>query len=585
MSRLLVVIVVSAVMSWMPSCRPPPVEWPAFERVEVSPDRPGVRRLVLPSSYEAFLLGQIAFDEGDFSAASRSFEDALRTDPFSAYLQTWVAKAELSRGRLQEARRAIDRALEEDGCSEFALCTAASILVEEGDEEGAMRSLQRAIECEPRQPEAYYQLAALLEQQGAAGRAEAIYLSLLEVLPRQGLAYNELARIALERGDGEDAAEWLSALLELEPWRSGTVLQLAELTLAQGDTTSARALLEAVVARNPRDGEARLFLVRILLAAGNTAGAARHLEQLRSEDDDIVALAELASLNLRARRYEVAEQDASRLLSLDALHPVGRRVLVAALRHQGRLDAVLTQARAVSARVDGSDHVRCEAALSLWEAGQLDEARALLEQQLSAEPASPRSRELLARLLDRQGHRAQAEALLRVETETLIQDRLALATMLLEWGRAADVEAALAPILDDNLENVPPSVAQASAVRARALLRLGQRQDQALELARQAQRLEPLDAEHLALVGALEAAGGRSQEGIAMLESARRMSPGSAEILTALARAYHDAHRCADAMSMVELAARFQPSDDCTARLDELRRDLGSGCQESTDGP
>lgn len=546
-------------------CRPPPSEWPAFVPVEVTRSQVGSRRLVLPSAYEAFLRGQLAFNDSDFTQAYRAFQTALRSDPESAYLMTWIALTELSRGRLESSRSSIDRALDQDGCSEFTLCTAASILEVEGDIDGAMRSLQRAIECEPRQPEAYYQLADLLEQQGAQQRAEAIYQDLLQVLPRQARAHRELARLALERDDSEEALRQLSTLLTLEPWRSEAVRQLAELSFSQGDTVSAGSLLRAVVRRDPSDLESRLLLVRVLLAAGNTAAAARHLDALRPDDTDVVRLTELARLYLRARRYERAEEEARRALDRDGSQPIAQYVLVAALRGQGRVE--LARARAESTPMDCvvADRIYREAALALWDAGLIDEAETLLRQLLDAAPSAYRSRDALARLLESRGQRDQAEALLRAGSTG--HDRLSLAAALLEWGRPGEVVETL-----ETLDSVTREERALSywSFRARALFVLGHSLDEALEMARRAQQLDPLEPEHLALVGGLEVAQGRHEEGLALLDRASRRAPGSARVQTDYALALAQAERCREAQDLAERAMRLSPGDWARSRLGQL---------------
>lgn len=556
-------------------CRPPPSEWPAFAPVEVTRSQAGSRRLVLPSAYEAFLRGQIAFNDGDFSRAFRDFQTALRSDPESAYLMTWVALTELSRERLESARAFIDRALGRDGCSEFALCTAASILEEEGDDDGAMRSLQRAIECEPRQPEAYYQLASLLEQNGAQQRAEAIYHDVLEELPRQSRAHRELARLSMERGDGDEAARQLSALLILEPWRSEAVLQLATLSFSRGDTTSARSLLQTVVRRSPSDDEARRLLVRVLLAAGDTAEAARHLDALRLDPNDVVQMTELARLYLRARRYERAEGEARRVLEIDASQPVARYVLVAALRGLGRVNEARRRAEATPTGSSGADPVFREAGLALWEAGRIDEARVLLERLLAARPSSPRSREALARLLESQGQRDQAESVLRAGSND--RDRLSLAEALLEWGRPGEVSEALEPLDEEGDEGVH---ARALAARARALLALGERVDDALEMARRALQGAPHEPEFLSLVGALEVNQGRTDQGLSMLERASRRGPASARITTDHANALARAGRCREALSAAERAIRLSPREATRAQLERLLTTLRAECPD-----
>ena len=131
------VFILSAGAVFLLSCGLPASEWPHFEQIEVRETPPGTRRLILPSSYEAFLRGQLAYNDEQNESAARYFRAALRTDPNSSYLHVWLARSELAQREITSARHSIDRALALDKCSEFALSVAAEILVEDGNTESA----------------------------------------------------------------------------------------------------------------------------------------------------------------------------------------------------------------------------------------------------------------------------------------------------------------------------------------------------------------------------------------------------------------------------------------------------------------
>lgn len=553
-----------AVMTGALGCSPPPAEWPALEPVRLVRTPPPRGRLVFPSTYEAFLEGQLAYNDQRYEDAYLRFRAALRTDPDSAYLHTWVARAQLALGRIEEARESIDEALEIDGCSEFALCTAADILVEQGDLDTALRTLRRAIECEPRQPDAYYQLAALLERRDAPQRAAEVYRSLLALRPRQAEAHRELARIALARGAPDEAAQHLAEVLRLEPWRADVVRQLARLRYEGGDLTSARLLLESALGHTPRDDETRGLLIRVLLASGDTARAAYHIRQLRPAEDDPRQLSEMGRLFLEANRPEAAEGEARRALALDGSHPAAALVLVGALRRQGRIDEAVEALSRFDADQPEADAAARQAALGLWEAGRLDQARSLLQEQLDAEPRSPRSRELLARLLERQGHADQAEALLLAGADP--GDAVALGALLIRLGRARRAVTVLEDIGDEDLAESPRRL----RLLAQALLESGQRLEQAEEIAQRASRLAPVDARIEALRGALAAAQGRAEPGLALLRRAVRLRPGDPWIRAQLALTLQGLGQCEAAVEAAREGLRFRPPERFLPALREL---------------
>ncbi len=530
----------------------------------------------LPSTYESFLRGQVAYHEEDFAVAHRHFRAALRTDPESAYLHGWVARALLAQGRTSQAREAVDEALEIDGCSEFALCTAASILVETGDHAAALRTLRRAIECEPRQPEAYYQLAELLEDQDSRRRAADVYQSLLEVRPRQARAHAELARLMVSEGASDDEMRHLSMLLELEPWRSETFRDLASGAFAMGETARARALAETVIMRNPRDDETRRVLIDILLTSGDTASAARHLSLLRPDEDNASELAELSRLLLAARRFEAAEREASRALEIDGSQPLAGVVLVGALRGLGRVDAALEAYRRLSPSRTETDGAAREAALALWEGGRREAARELLERRLEASSRSPRARELLARLHESEDRAEAAEAVLRAGP--LPEDRVSLGALMLRGGRAREAATLLEGVDEEN-ESTRQLV-----LLGRALLELHEERgsedhlDAGDALVQRALREERNDASLWTLQGALASARGRHEAALRELRRADRFRPGSIWTMTQLALALLRSGECADAADVAGRALRLRPGSRDRARLEGLVRSAEEAC-------
>jgi tetratricopeptide (TPR) repeat protein len=520
--------------------------------------------LVLPSAYEAFLAGHVAYDREDFRRASQQFEKALRTDPRSSYLLAWLARAEVGQRRWTRARRALDRSLEADGCSEFAYCVAAEILVAQGKAGDAMRALRRAIECEPRQREAYLELASLFEQQGAPERAQETLRSLAALRPDDSGAHRELTRLALAQGQIGQAARHLSAVLALAPWRASTALELARLHLLQGYVVTARALLETVVARRPRLEQGRRLLVKTLLAMGLTGHAAERLAPWSVDGEDPTALAELALLLSRAHLFEAAAEEARRALALDGAEPLAREVLVASLRRQpGALGGAVRLVRQWSSGSPGTDEALAQLGQGLWETGQRARARQLLEGQLRRAPASPSSRLLLARLLIDQGQYDQAAELVR--SGPTHRDRVHWGQLLLEQGRLADARRAA----DRAATEAEPSWA-ALVLRGRVLVVDGGDVDEVAVMLDRAAHLAPLEPEIWALRGELACRTGRRAQGLSWLRRAHEVQPTSTAMAERLARALAQGGQCGEAVQVAQRALRFRPPPWLRQRLAAL---------------
>jgi tetratricopeptide (TPR) repeat protein len=180
-----------------------------------------------------------------------------------------------------------------------------------------------------------------------------------------------LAGEYLKRKRSADARKLVDAVLEKQPTHPAACVVKARLLAAAGEDAEARKLVEAAVAADGSDVRLRAFLARLCLESKEYAAAAEQYEECRklapldgdwldqlreiytktddkekltgalraailADPDDFKARLELAKLCTAAKDYAGAEAAARDALQIDVLDPEARKLLLAALKEQGK---------------------------------------------------------------------------------------------------------------------------------------------------------------------------------------------------------------------------------------------------------
>ncbi len=293
---------------------------------------------VSPTSYEAFVRGELALEAGDCAAAVESFRLATSDAEDDALATARLVRAYGCAGREGDARQTLERAVERFPLSESLWLEASALAEREGDAEGALSAARRARACSPSsfapvlresdllraRGETAGALALLREFAETRGRGtEAAYAAMLEValvendsaaivtsvghvlswrplyeaersrvltalagapargLP-QGLVRTLPGRTALERGFRIDLALALGMhsaarewLAEMDPTELGGFERAARLSLEAGDAARARTYAELALAEGS-NAEREELAGDAAFASGDYAAAATH---------------------------------------------------------------------------------------------------------------------------------------------------------------------------------------------------------------------------------------------------------------------------------------------------------------------
>jgi arylsulfatase A-like enzyme/Tfp pilus assembly protein PilF len=182
----------------------------------------------------------------------------------------------------------------------------------------------------------------------------------------------------------------------------------------------------------------------------------------------------VASLAYRSGRLALAERAFARSLEIDPDRPATRQRYGKLLRDMGRLADSERELRIAVEQTTASDHAtRLALAETLTDAGQLDEAQALVDAVLAAAPKHVEGRRALGRLLLARGRPADAiPHLLEGAKGRELDPAIELAEAYLAAGDGARALAAA----DQALER-SPGHPWAMAVRGRALVVTGRRSE------------------------------------------------------------------------------------------------------------
>ncbi len=282
------------------------------------PSALGVTRRVSSSSeaVDAFNVGAIAFNAGDYDKAAKKLLQAVGYDP--ELHQAWgvLARARLEQGMAAEAAEAAEKAValgstapavwqarheayaalgDQDraaaALSEMqelvrrldeatTTCNEAVALAKSGDHAAAFARFEQALAVDPSSEAALLGAATTGLASGHPAEAARAAETLLGMYPRHEQALRIRYNAALELGDGDRIAAALVGLAAVEPAvaRNG-LLKLAYEAYDARDTARARARFAEVLEVDPDQPQSHYALAVIALEGGATDEARRHLQR------------------------------------------------------------------------------------------------------------------------------------------------------------------------------------------------------------------------------------------------------------------------------------------------------------------
>lgn len=517
------------------------------------------------SAYLELERAQLLARVGRLDEASEAAAAARRLAPQEAEVYRQQGRIEMGRlgedeGAVETAKGAWEELRRLEPSDLEALVSLGQLYLASGQAELAVEVLDEAQRLRPDHPWIQSLRARALSATGESGAAERLQREALERDPGDLRARFELAERLARGGRHREAADLLAAAPERQQSEPELQFRLARQLFLAGEPERALELADAVVAARPEAVPARLVSARAAIALGHFAAAEATMAPLgeRAADDPVAAellvrafegqekWADAAAL-LAARRAKLQESgdvEGAEAAALDLA-----RVLVAG----ERWDEAAAAAREVAASADPSRadagrrlELRAQAA-----SGELDAALAQLAGR-SDEPAELLRLELL--LL---GERhAEAEALAERLTAASPALELPVAGLLQDAGRYASA----LPRLESVRAREPRSI-EASFRVASCLERLG-RHDEAVAEFRRLIEAAPRFAPALNYLGYLWIERGENLEpALEMVREAVRLDPDNGAYVDSLGWGLYRSGRLDEAVRALERAARLLPRD------------------------
>lgn len=397
----------------------PPAAGEGAEAAGETAEAEGAEGVRDPAVVFSTLRASIRFALGQRETAIAELQDLLaQTPPGAAADDTRVALAWMLEftGNRVGARRLVGEVLEADASHVGALKLEAGWLIEEDQVREAVAALRVALDADPEDTEAMHLMADAYLRDGNRNLARdflALAVEASDAAPEESLRYAgfliEEDRTALAEEILVDALrlqatdlDLLAALGQLhvrtEDWvraegierrlrdldrpeaaRLADGLRAARLA-SQGRLEDTIEFLESLAQQNSDDIAAQIAIVRARLLSGDVEGARSYAEGLvENNPDDLVARTMLASTQIAVGEYAAAAGTYRGILDVDARIEAAWVGLVRALYAQGDVDSARAAVEEGLGAIPDAINLRWADATFLEQAGEYEAAIAVYE--------------------------------------------------------------------------------------------------------------------------------------------------------------------------------------------------------------
>ena len=321
-----------------------------------------------------------------------------------------IAALAVRAGKPDEGRAVIEEILADAPADPSALLLRAGLQFREKKFVDSIADLRTVLRIEPTNERALLLLAQASVETGDIGLAKDTYGRLLEVNPRSGDGLRRLASLQASTKQFQEAEALLRKWLEAQPDDLVTSGQLVDLLLVQGQKDKAELEARRMVARPDQAGVGDYVLGRVLVAKKDLAGAADAFRKsLAVRPDHPLPLQGLVQSLVAAGNSKEA------IRVLNAQVDKGQQALLANLLLAGlypkdRDARIRVYERGLQANPGNAD-LSILLGTEFDQSGRFDEAIAVFENMLKANPGSkPAINNLAALLLD---HRTDKPSIAR----------------------------------------------------------------------------------------------------------------------------------------------------------------------------
>ncbi len=213
--------------------------------------------------------GDRALQQGDLTAAERSYQSAHQAAPGRPEPLQGLGRVHRRAGRLPEALSAYEDALQRAPEDAGILFELGNLARDMDMAEAAAKFFQTVIALKPDAVEAYSNLATVLRQTGRLDDAVAILKPAIERWPEQADLWMTLGTVMADSQDHGNAEQFLTEALRLRPAFGEAEGNLADLLSAQGRHAEALPRYRRALKLLPGHADAHYNYAQALLATGD----------------------------------------------------------------------------------------------------------------------------------------------------------------------------------------------------------------------------------------------------------------------------------------------------------------------------
>jgi Tfp pilus assembly protein PilF len=312
----------------------------------------------------------------------------------------------------------------------------------------AILELRNAIRVMPRDAEPYYRTALVELQMGQAGPAAKDLAKAIDLNPKHEgarLKLAEMMALSSNKVVVEDSAKRAREIIASSPNNLDAVDTLAFTQWRLGNAEAAESLLEEALAKTPSHLQSSVALARVRLSRKDFAGAEQALkEALANAPKSGAAALALSRLYIVGRKLDLAETYAKQAVQLDGSSGLALLTLGALEIESGRKDQAEQTYKRLSALPD--KRYKSVHAMFVYQSGRQKEAIAEFESISKADPDDRLARGRLVAAYTIAGQVAEARRIVEQALKRNPKDGDALvqhSTFLLQDGNSAQAEQEL----------------------------------------------------------------------------------------------------------------------------------------------
>lgn len=525
-------------------------------------EKPGdaPERLPRAAAYYYFFMAQLALQSGDTDTALKFLLLTRQVDPKAAAIDIELAQFYARQGKAQPAVSYARNAVSKDPSSKQARMLLAALLKATKQEGESVQEYEAALKQDPDDADLLLRLGRLYMDQKQYDRAEALLSRLSELKPADHTPFYYLGQVSLARKDFVQAEARLKKALELSPDFDPAVEALVALYEKQARFQDASRLLEERVRADSSNPNFRLLLGRFYLIEKRRDEARALFEALKAEEEDPRDISiRIGLIYLEQDEYAWAVAELGPAAEADPANDLVNFYLAVCYEDMKDRQKAVEGFLRVKPESDFFAESRVRAGYILNDAKETEKAMALMKEAVVLKPDLPLLHHALASLYEKndrfdEARKTMEAALARQPNDTGLNYHLGAVL-----DKLGDKEGAIRQM--KRVLELDPNHAEAMNYLAYTWAELRRNLDEALDLARKANQLQPDSGHIIDTIGWIYFQQGAFPSALEYMQRAAQLMPEDPVVNEHLGDTYFKLGRYDKAFEVYEKVLKLGPED------------------------